>query len=280
LSFLYATYEPQCWWFEVFETLRRLVLTAGVSFFKPGTAVQIIFSIILSLGSMRVYSGFKPFIDEKLDLLSELMQWQMIFTMLGALALKVDLVGENLDDVKMFDTMLVLLQFVGPSIAFVAQFLDEGVIEGMIYMVRGARREAKQKDEEVGTDIETPGGGIEMRPMGGYDDSGDRLRAQSTGETGLGGDVVSKHEKYGMRAAEGELARKQARMNQLKGIYSNTKNLKTGGSGVGGVEKKIEIEIEPKPKSEWDKIWDEKEGEFYYQNSRTLASSWDDPEGL
>ena len=51
LSFLYATYEPQCWWFERFDKLRRLVLKAGVSFFKPGTAVQIIFSIILSLGT-------------------------------------------------------------------------------------------------------------------------------------------------------------------------------------------------------------------------------------
>ncbi|GMI62111.1 hypothetical protein ScalyP_jg10036, partial [Parmales sp. scaly parma] len=124
-----------------------------------------------------------------------------------------------------------------PSGHFFDSFFDEGVIEGMIYMVRGARREAKQNDEEVGNDIETPGG-IEMRPMGGFDDSGDRLRAQSTGETGLGGDVVSKHEKYAGRAAEGELLRKQTRMDQLKGSYSNTKNLKKGGSGVG--EKKKE----------------------------------------
>ena len=74
---------------------------------------------------------------------------------------------------------------------------------------------------EDGGDIETPG--IEMRPIGGFDDSGDRLRAQSTGETGLGGDVVSKHEKFAARAAEGELTRKQARVDQLEGSSSNLK---------------------------------------------------------
>ena len=74
---------------------------------------------------------------------------------------------------------------------------------------------------EDGGDIETPG--IKMRPIGGFDDSGDRLRAQSTGETGLGGDVVSKHEKFAARAAEGELTRKQARVDQLEGSSSNLK---------------------------------------------------------
>ena len=59
LRFLYMNYEPNCWWFEIFETARRLVLTAGVSFLNPGTASQIIFSIILGLFSMRIYSSYK-----------------------------------------------------------------------------------------------------------------------------------------------------------------------------------------------------------------------------
>ena len=85
---------------------------------------------------------------------------------------------------------------------------------------------------EVGGDIETPG--IEMRPMGGFDDSGDRLRAQSTGETGLGGDVVSKHEKFAARAAEGELTRKQARVARGKLQQLEVKKIdSTMGGGEG-----------------------------------------------
>ena len=43
------------------------------------------------------------------------------------------------------------------------------------------------------------------------------------GETGLGGNVVSKHEKNATRAAERELTRKQARVDQLEGSSSNSK---------------------------------------------------------
>ena len=73
LNFLYGNYEPSCWWFVIFETCRRLLLTAGVSFLNPGTASQIMFSIICGLGSMRIYSGYKPFIEPGLDRLAEAM---------------------------------------------------------------------------------------------------------------------------------------------------------------------------------------------------------------
>ena len=59
LSFLYGAYEPQCYWFEVVETLRRLLLTGGLLFLNPGTGGQIAASIIMCLGAMRVYAGYK-----------------------------------------------------------------------------------------------------------------------------------------------------------------------------------------------------------------------------
>ena len=87
---------------------------------------------------MRVYSQYRPFIDDNLDTLAELMQWQMIFTMLAALALKVDVVGENIDDVKMFDAMLVGLQFAGPIIAVLMQFVKGGRGKGgVLGVLRG-----------------------------------------------------------------------------------------------------------------------------------------------
>ncbi|GMH67399.1 hypothetical protein TL16_g04669 [Triparma laevis f. inornata] len=45
ISSLYAMYEPQCYDFEVKETLRKLLFTRGIIFFKPGSASQIVISI-------------------------------------------------------------------------------------------------------------------------------------------------------------------------------------------------------------------------------------------
>ena len=59
LSFLYGSYEPKYWWFEVFETLRKLALTGFLVFLAPGTAAQVSFSMIMCIGAMRVYAGCK-----------------------------------------------------------------------------------------------------------------------------------------------------------------------------------------------------------------------------
>ena len=125
LSFLYGAYEPRCYWFEVFETLRKLALTGGLVFLKPGTASQIMMSMILCLGSMRVYSGYKPFVEDKIDTFAEVAQWQLFFTMFAALAIRVDVDGESLQDRYSFDVMLVILQFIAPFIIVVHYFVFE-----------------------------------------------------------------------------------------------------------------------------------------------------------
>ena len=74
LKFLYNSYEPRCWWFEVFETIRRLFLTDDLVFYKRGTAGQIVISMIMCVFAMRVYSGYKPFISDLSDVYSEVVQ--------------------------------------------------------------------------------------------------------------------------------------------------------------------------------------------------------------
>jgi len=125
LSFLYGSYEPQCYWFEVFETLRKLALTGGLVFLRPGTASQIMMSMILCLGSMRVYAGYKPFIEDKVDTFAEVAQWQLFFTMFAALSIKVNVDDESLQDRSSFNVMLVILQFITPLIVVVHYFVFE-----------------------------------------------------------------------------------------------------------------------------------------------------------
>jgi hypothetical protein len=75
-AFLYEAYEPKCWWFEIFECVRRLSLTAGVIMLKPGSVIQIVISMLLCLLSMRIYAGASPYISDRDDILAEVRSTQ------------------------------------------------------------------------------------------------------------------------------------------------------------------------------------------------------------
>ena len=64
-----------------------------------GTAVQIVvIAMCTCVFSMRVYSGYKPFVDDLYDVIAEIAQWQLFFTLFAALAIRVNIDGESLDD--------------------------------------------------------------------------------------------------------------------------------------------------------------------------------------
>jgi hypothetical protein len=112
----YATYEPRVWWFEVFETMRRLTLTGGQVFLAPGTEAQIILNIIICIGSMRVYAEYTPFKSSANNSLAETAQWQLFATMLAALMIRVDAVGEDGYSKAAFDFFLAFFQFLAPAL--------------------------------------------------------------------------------------------------------------------------------------------------------------------
>ena len=125
LRFLYGNYEPKTWWFEVIETLRKLALTGGLLYLNPGTAAQIIMALLICLASMRIYSGYQPFIVYKFDVLAESVQWQLFFVLLTALAIRINLEEESNVEKAMFDWALSLLQLMGP-IVLIHQFFMTG----------------------------------------------------------------------------------------------------------------------------------------------------------
>ncbi|GMH98757.1 hypothetical protein TrVE_jg2081 [Triparma verrucosa] len=157
LRFLYSSYEPRMWWFEVFETLRRLCLTGFLVFLSPGTAAQIIFSMIMCMFAMRVYSGCSPFISTLYDSFSEVSQWQLFFTMFGALAIKVNVDEKDLQGKEYFDILLTLIQFL-PALVVLLSYRSKHMKEVNLDIIKpaseGFRKMSTQvKREEVG-DIE------------------------------------------------------------------------------------------------------------------------------
>eukprot|EP00519_Triparma_laevis_P014568 CAMPEP_0182491466 /NCGR_PEP_ID=MMETSP1321-20130603/897_1 /TAXON_ID=91990 /ORGANISM="Bolidomonas sp., Strain RCC1657" /LENGTH=380 /DNA_ID=CAMNT_0024693747 /DNA_START=66 /DNA_END=1205 /DNA_ORIENTATION=- len=109
MSFLYSMYEPWCYNFEVKETVRKLILTGGLIFFNPGTASQIVVSMLMCLGSIRTYTHYKPFVDPKTDIIAEIAQWSLFFVMFGALLIRLNMDGESLQDRGYFDVILVIV---------------------------------------------------------------------------------------------------------------------------------------------------------------------------
>ena len=98
LSFLFAAYAPQYWYWEVVETYRRLFMTAVISVVEPGTSVQAVFSILLALFSIKLYSVHVPYAEASDGILAEAGQYQVFFTFFGGLIIQADLLGGDYND--------------------------------------------------------------------------------------------------------------------------------------------------------------------------------------
>ncbi|GMI51691.1 hypothetical protein TeGR_g9851 [Tetraparma gracilis] len=157
LEFLYKMYEPKAWWFEIFETCRRLMLTGGIIFLNPGTASQIVMSMVICLGAMRVYAGVRPFIDHNDDVLAEAAQWQLFFTMFAALAIKVQLDGETLQDRLYFDVAIIVLQFLAPTVLIMRYYFSEEMQSAEGFW-KGLRNVALKEKLELVKTLENSGG--------------------------------------------------------------------------------------------------------------------------
>jgi hypothetical protein len=81
LSFLYESYEPKYWWFEIFETMRKLTLTGFLVFIAPGTTAQVVVSLVMSMVALFFYGVTRPFIDDFNNYLAIVANWQLVLTL-------------------------------------------------------------------------------------------------------------------------------------------------------------------------------------------------------
>jgi hypothetical protein len=87
-QFLFKEYEPRYWWFEVFECVRRIMLTGGSAMFFEGSSSQVAFGMLISIIAIHVYATTRPYINRRDDLLAMAAQWGIFFTLFGGLLLK------------------------------------------------------------------------------------------------------------------------------------------------------------------------------------------------
>ena len=95
LSFLWAPYSPEFWYWEVIETTRRLMLTAVLSVVEPGSAVQSVLSILLAQFFLKLYAYNVPYGKGCDNTLAEIGQYQIFFTFFAALIIQNGLLNDT-----------------------------------------------------------------------------------------------------------------------------------------------------------------------------------------
>ena len=94
--FLVADYRKEYFWYEVFETARKLVFTFMLGFANQGTASQIFGGLLAAVFFLVFNALAQPFADFRVNYLRVLADIQLCLTMAGCLMLKVDLDCDNL----------------------------------------------------------------------------------------------------------------------------------------------------------------------------------------
>jgi hypothetical protein len=90
LSFLFESYRPSLWYWEIIETAQRLLLTGILVLVGQGSAVQIIVGSLLTLVFMQIYQTIQPYADPFILPIKVVSQWQIFFVFYITLLLKAD----------------------------------------------------------------------------------------------------------------------------------------------------------------------------------------------
>lgn len=77
LRFLVEIYEPHCFWFEIVESWRRLMLSSLLILIDD-SLIQVMVAIYICLLAIKVYSYYEPYVDDDDDKLGEVSQWQLL----------------------------------------------------------------------------------------------------------------------------------------------------------------------------------------------------------
>lgn len=118
LEFLFRSYLPHFWYFEIIETYRRLFLTAFIAVIDPGSSFQFLCAICISYGFMRFYSQQNPYLEDQSSKLSQIAHNQIFFTYLAALFISNDLFSDETTSAVTVVLIMTLLALVCLALFF------------------------------------------------------------------------------------------------------------------------------------------------------------------
>jgi len=90
LKFLYDAFKPKFWYMEVFECLRKLMLTGFVVFFYEGSALQVAGGTLVAIWALMVYSYTRPYLMRSNNTFAIFAHFQVFFTLFCSLLIRMD----------------------------------------------------------------------------------------------------------------------------------------------------------------------------------------------
>ena len=144
LKFLYDAFLPHYWWTEVMECARKLLLTGFVVFFYSGSALQILFGLVVSVIFLALYSHFNPYLMPSNNTFASYVHFQIAFTLLITYSLKVnDLVTTNENKNN--------LQFSSDSLSYALLISNASVLMlGLSWIAKSMFAPSEKEFEAVG----------------------------------------------------------------------------------------------------------------------------------
>jgi hypothetical protein len=123
LRFLFRSYHPRFYWFEIFELLRKLAQISLLVFVTPGSTIQVIFELAMTFVVIAVLSGLRPYVNGNDTFLAVAAQWTIFAVAFLALLLRSDSIliqtaaQSPLYEQTTLYTMQTILLFLCPVIA-------------------------------------------------------------------------------------------------------------------------------------------------------------------
>jgi len=124
IRFLFRSYRPAYWYWEVLEMIRRIFMTGGLVVLARGSLEQIVVCVVVSVVTLKAVGSSRPYLrlkreDGEVDAIApdnndvaEVMMWQTISTLLLCVLVKGgrEAEGGALGE-KALDGMMVASQF-------------------------------------------------------------------------------------------------------------------------------------------------------------------------
>ena len=117
---LVGGYKLNCYWFEIFECVRKLLLIGLPVFLPSGSIEQLTLGLLTSFVTFAMYTFYHPFDKKEDNILSTVCQLQIFLTLLSSVVYKAD------PESAFMNTLLPLMLLVPLGIAFL---LQSGLLE-------------------------------------------------------------------------------------------------------------------------------------------------------
>mmetsp|Transcript_86887 Transcript_86887/g.246181 ORF Transcript_86887/g.246181 Transcript_86887/m.246181 type:complete len:1116 (-) Transcript_86887:190-3537(-) len=160
IRFLFDMYHARVWWWEVFETGRRLCLTGALMVFEEGSVLQLFVGITICLVALMMYAHYVPFIEDEDNTIATFAQLEIYFVLVMGMLMQSNAnggEGEKVVGILMVSTTVMLfataigIEFKGAQAGCksMREALTEGKDEKLDTPVAHMRASVIQKEMEA-----------------------------------------------------------------------------------------------------------------------------------